>query len=140
LSTFPATATFIENMLAGIGGIDAALLIIAADEGVMPQTREHLAILDLLQIQSGIIVITKTDLVDDAEWLDLLEEDMRRALAGTVLQKLRWCASPPEPASASKNFFHARKRLSQTAPNASTSDDRVCRSTGFSPCPALAPS
>ncbi|MFO7585336.1 MAG: GTP-binding protein, partial [Anaerolineales bacterium] len=82
----PGHRDFIENMLAGIGGIDAALLIIAADEGVMPQTREHLAILDLLQIQSGIVVITKTDLVDDAEWLDLLEEDIRRALAGTVLQ------------------------------------------------------
>lgn len=82
----PGHRDFIENMLAGIGGIDAALLIIAADEGVMPQTREHLAILDLLQIQSGIVVITKTDLVDDAEWLDLLEDDIRRALAGTVLQ------------------------------------------------------
>lgn len=82
----PGHRDFIENMLAGIGGIDAALLIIAADEGVMPQTREHLAILDLLQIQSGIVVITKVDLVDDAEWLDLLEEDIRRALAGTVLQ------------------------------------------------------
>ncbi len=83
----PGHRDFIENMLAGIGGIDAALLIIAADEGVMPQTREHLAILDLLQIQAGIIVITKVDLIDDAEWLDLLEEDVRRALAGTVLQK-----------------------------------------------------
>ncbi|PKN91168.1 MAG: selenocysteine-specific translation elongation factor [Chloroflexi bacterium HGW-Chloroflexi-6] len=81
----PGHRDFIENMLAGIGGIDAALLIIAADEGVMPQTREHLAILDLLQIQTGIIVITKVDLIDDAEWLDLLEEDVRRALAGTVL-------------------------------------------------------
>ncbi|HAE59430.1 MAG TPA: selenocysteine-specific translation elongation factor [Anaerolineae bacterium] len=83
----PGHRDFIENMLAGIGGIDAALLIIAADEGVMPQTREHLAILDLLQIQTGIIVITKVDLMDDAEWLDLLEEDVRRALAGTVLSQ-----------------------------------------------------
>ena len=83
----PGHRDFIENMLAGIGGIDAALLIIAADEGVMPQTREHLAILDLLQIQTGIIVITKVDLIDDAEWLDLLEEDVRHALTGTVLSK-----------------------------------------------------
>lgn len=81
----PGHRDFIENMLAGIGGIDAALLIIAADEGVMPQTREHLAILDLLQIETGMIVITKVDLMDDAEWLELLEEDVRRALAGTVL-------------------------------------------------------
>lgn len=82
----PGHRDFIENMLAGIGGIDAALLVIAADEGVMPQTREHLAILDLLQIESGVIVLTKVDLIDDAEWLDLIEEDIRRALAATALQ------------------------------------------------------
>ena len=54
----PGHRDFIENMLSGIGGIDAALLVIAADEGVMPQTKEHLAILDLLQIPAGIIVLT----------------------------------------------------------------------------------
>jgi selenocysteine-specific elongation factor len=82
----PGHRDFIGNMLAGVGGIDAALLVIAADEGVMPQTREHLAILDLLQIQKGVVVITKTDMVDDAEWLSLVEEDIRRALAGTSLE------------------------------------------------------
>lgn len=82
----PGHRDFIENMLAGVGGIDAALLIIAADEGVMPQTREHLAILDLLQIPAGIIVLTKTDLVSDPDWLDLVESDIREALAGTVMQ------------------------------------------------------
>jgi selenocysteine-specific elongation factor len=82
----PGHRDFIENMLAGIGGIDAALLIIAADEGVMPQTREHLAILDLLQIQNGLVVITKTDLVDDSDWLDLVETDIRAVLAGTVME------------------------------------------------------
>ncbi|KAF0108588.1 MAG: selenocysteine-specific elongation factor [Anaerolineaceae bacterium] len=82
----PGHRDFIENMLAGIGGIDAALLVIAADEGVMPQTREHLAILDLLQIQSGIVVLTKIDLVDDPTWLDLVEADIRTVLRGTVLQ------------------------------------------------------
>ncbi len=61
----PGHRDFIDNMLAGVGGIDAALLVIAADEGIMPQTREHLAILDLLQIQTGIVVLTKIDLIED---------------------------------------------------------------------------
>lgn len=81
----PGHRDFIENMLAGIGGIDAALLVIAADEGVMPQTKEHLAILDLLQIPAGIIVLTKTDLASDPEWLALVESDVRAVVAGTVM-------------------------------------------------------
>ncbi|MFZ5856599.1 MAG: selenocysteine-specific translation elongation factor [Chloroflexota bacterium] len=81
----PGHRDFIENMLAGIGGIDAALLVIAADEGVMPQTREHLAILDLLQIPAGLIVLTKTDLASDSDWLDLVSNDVRAAVRGTVL-------------------------------------------------------
>src|SRR5512140_3248882 len=82
----PGHRDFIENMLSGIGGIDAALLIIAADEGVMPQTKEHLAILDLLQIPAGIIVLTKTDLIPDNDWLDLIESDVRTAVKETVMQ------------------------------------------------------
>lgn len=81
----PGHRDFIENMLAGVGGIDAALFVIAADEGIMPQTREHLAILDILQVLGGVIALTKIDLVDDADWLDLVEEDVRSYLAGTVL-------------------------------------------------------
>ena len=82
----PGHRDFIENMLSGIGGIDAALLVIAADEGVMPQTREHLAILDLLQIPAGLIVLTKTDLAPDPSWLDLVETDIRTAVRDTVLK------------------------------------------------------
>lgn len=82
----PGHRDFIENMLSGIGGIDAALLVIAADEGVMPQTREHLAILDLLQIPAGLIVLTKTDLASDPGWLDLVEADIRSVVRETVLQ------------------------------------------------------
>jgi selenocysteine-specific elongation factor len=82
----PGHRDFIENMLAGIGGIDAALLVIAADEGVMPQTKEHLAILDLLQIPAGLIVLTKTDLASDSSWLDLVETDIRAAVKDTVMQ------------------------------------------------------
>ena len=82
----PGHRDFIENMLAGIGGIDAALLVIAADEGVMPQTKEHLAILDLLQIPAGLIVLTKTDLAPDSGWLDLVETEVRAVVADTVMQ------------------------------------------------------
>ncbi|MDK1118213.1 MAG: selenocysteine-specific translation elongation factor [Anaerolineae bacterium] len=82
----PGHRDFIENMLAGIGGIDAALLVIAADEGVMPQTKEHLAIIDLLQIPTGLIALTKIDLASDSDWLDLVEKDIRSALAHTILE------------------------------------------------------
>jgi selenocysteine-specific elongation factor len=86
----PGHRDFIENMLAGVGGIDAALFVVAADEGVMPQTREHLSILDILQIQGGVVVLTKIDMIDDSEngrseWLDLVEDDLRKVLHGTVL-------------------------------------------------------
>ncbi len=81
----PGHRDFIENMLAGIGGIDMALFVVAADEGVMPQTREHLAILDLLQIQGGVVALTKIDMVSDPDWLDLVETDLHEVLANTVL-------------------------------------------------------
>ncbi|MBG7610022.1 MAG: selenocysteine-specific translation elongation factor, partial [Anaerolineae bacterium] len=81
----PGHRDFIENMLSGIGAIDACLFVVAADESVMPQTREHLAILDLLQIGSGVIALTKIDLVDDPDWLDLVEAEIRETLEGTVL-------------------------------------------------------
>ena len=82
----PGHRDFIENMLSGICGIDAALLVIAADEGIMPQTKEHLAILDLLQIPTGLIVLTKTDLAPDSGWLDLVETDIRATVANTVMK------------------------------------------------------
>lgn len=82
----PGHERFIKNMLAGVGGVDAALLVVAADEGPMPQTAEHLAILDLLEVERGIVVLTKRDMVDD-EWLDLVTEETRERLAGTVLEQ-----------------------------------------------------
>ncbi len=83
----PGHRDFIENMLAGVGGIDLALLVIAADEGVMPQTREHLAILNLLQVPSGIVVLTKIDMISDAEWLELVSLDIAEALSRTVFSE-----------------------------------------------------
>ena len=79
----PGHERFIKNMLAGVGAIDLALLIVAADESVMPQTREHLAILDLLRIRRGLVVITKTDLVDD-ELVELVQAEVEDALDGTA--------------------------------------------------------
>lgn len=80
----PGHESFIKNMLAGVGGIDAALLVVAADEGVMPQTREHLAILDLLRVKRGVVALTKCDLVD-AEWLELVREEIAEQLEPTTL-------------------------------------------------------
>ncbi len=80
----PGHESFIKNMLAGVGGIDAALLVIAADEGVMPQTREHLAILDLLRVPRGVVALTKADLVDE-EWLELVREEVEELLRPTTL-------------------------------------------------------
>ncbi|MBR0441630.1 MAG: selenocysteine-specific translation elongation factor, partial [Firmicutes bacterium] len=81
----PGHEKFIRNMLAGIGGIDIVLLVVAADEGVMPQTVEHLDIMRLLDIKRGIIVITKADLADE-DWLELVEDDIRTACAGSFLE------------------------------------------------------
>ena len=80
----PGHERFIKNMLAGVGGIDIALLVVAADEGVMPQTREHLAILDLLAIDAGVVAVTKRDLVDD-DWLELVKAEVEETLAPTTL-------------------------------------------------------
>jgi len=82
----PGHERFIKNMLAGVGGIDVALLVVAADEGLMPQTEEHLAILDLLQVKAGVVAITKKDLVDE-EWLALVEEELRERLQSTTLRQ-----------------------------------------------------
>lgn len=81
----PGHIDFIDNMLTGMGGIEGALLVIAADEGIMPQTREHLAILNLLEVPRGIIVLTKVDLISDNAWLDLVEEDIRQTVCSTTL-------------------------------------------------------
>lgn len=90
----PGHERFIKNMLAGVGGFDAALLVIAADEGVMPQTEEHLAILNLLQIERGVVALTKCDMVDD-EWLELMQEEVRERLQNSLLKN-----APIVPVSA----------------------------------------
>ncbi len=81
----PGHERLVKNMLAGAGGIDLVLLVIAADEGIMPQSREHLYICNLLKIKSGLIAITKADLVEK-EWLELLEDDVKNFVKGTFLE------------------------------------------------------
>ena len=82
----PGHEKFIRNMVAGVSGIDAALLTIAADDGIMPQTREHFDILSILGVPAGVVALNKIDLVDDPEWLDLLEEEIREFLAGSFME------------------------------------------------------
>ncbi|MGF6376091.1 selenocysteine-specific elongation factor [Clostridiales Family XIII bacterium PM5-7] len=82
----PGHERFVKNMLAGIGGIDMVLLVIGLDEGVRPQTTEHLEILKMLHIDKGIIVFTKNDLVDDEEWKALVEEETKGLVKGSFLE------------------------------------------------------
>ncbi|KJR99068.1 MAG: translation elongation factor [Peptococcaceae bacterium BRH_c4a] len=81
----PGHERFIKNMLAGVGGMDMVMLVIAADEGVMPQTREHMDIIQLLQVTHGIVVLTKVDMVDQ-DWLALVKEEVTGFLKDTVLE------------------------------------------------------
>ena len=112
----PGHERFIGNMLAGVGGVDLVLLVVAANEGVMPQTKEHVAILDLLEIKKGIVAITKKDLVDD-EWLSLVRMDIEVLLKPTTL-----AGSPIVPVSVinkeglTKLVDTIDKRLDETEP------------------------
>ena len=81
----PGHERFIKNMLAGVGGVDLALLVVAADESVMPQTREHLAILDLIEVTRGVVALTKADLVEE-EWLEIAAEEVAETLEGSALE------------------------------------------------------
>src|SRR4030088_1994570 len=82
----PGHARFIRNMLAGVHGLDAVLLVVAADEGVMPQTREHLEIVDLLEVNRGMAVGTKVDLVEP-DWLELVSAELSETLSHTSLAR-----------------------------------------------------
>src|SRR5512147_1202444 len=90
----PGHEGLIKNMLAGVGGIDIVMLVIAADEGIMPQTREHLAICDLLRVKQGLIALTKKDAVEP-DWIALVRDEVRDFVKGTFLEK-----SPIVPVSA----------------------------------------
>jgi selenocysteine-specific elongation factor len=107
----PGHEAFVRTMVAGATGIDLALLVVAADEGVMPQTREHLAILSLLGVRGGVVALTKRDLVDD-DWLALVEEDVRAALGPTPLAS---AAIVPVSATSGAGLDALREALADAA-------------------------
>ncbi|MCE5242154.1 MAG: selenocysteine-specific translation elongation factor [Syntrophobacteraceae bacterium] len=106
----PGHERFVKHMVAGATGIDLVALVIAADEGVMPQTREHMEICQLLQVKKGLVVLTKTDLVDDPDWIEMVKEDVAEFLKGTFLE-----GSPIIPVSAVKGegIDELKKELSR---------------------------
>lgn len=107
----PGHERLVRNMLAGAGGIDMVILVIAADEGIMPQSKEHLAICDLLRIKSGIIAITKADLVEK-DWLDLVIEEVREFVKGTFLERAEII---PVSARSGYNLDLLKERIHQLA-------------------------
>ncbi len=132
----PGHERFVKNMLAGVGGIDLVMLVIAADEGVMPQTREHLAICQLLRVRSGLVVLTKADLAE-SDWLELVQEDVRSFLRGTFLD-----GAPILPVSAKTGqglpaLREALRTLARAVPSRGTDAtfrlpiDRVFTIRGF---------
>lgn len=110
----PGHERFVKNMVAGAVGIDMVLLVVAADEGVMPQTREHLEICTLLGVKKGIVVLTKTDMIDDPDWLELAGEDVKTALKGSFLEN-----APIIPVSAQTGtgIDKLKTQISETAKN-----------------------
>src|SRR5213594_1064948 len=132
----PGHERFVKNMLAGVGGIDLAMLVIAADEGVMPQTREHLAICSLLHIRTGLVVLTKTDTVE-SDWIELVRDDVATLVRGTFLE-----GAPVVPVSAKTGagldeLRATLRRLAATVPARGTDQlprlpiDRVFTIKGF---------
>jgi len=107
----PGHERFVKNMLAGVGGIDLALLVIAADEGVMPQTREHLAICQLLRIKAGMVALTKTDLVEP-DWIELVKDDVTRLLADTFFAG---CPIVPISVKTGQGLPELRRTLAELA-------------------------
>ncbi len=111
----PGHERFIRNMLAGASSVDLALLVVAADDSVMPQTREHLEILQLLGVPAGLVVLTKCDLAD-ASWLDLVEEEVRQLVAGSVLEGARIVRASAATGQGVEDVREAIAELAETLP------------------------
>lgn len=132
----PGHERFIKNMLAGVSGIDIVLLVIAGDEGVMPQTREHLNILSLLDVKRGIIVVTKKDMVEE-EWLEVVIEDIREYLQGTFLEDAEVVPVSSTTGEGIKELIESIDKMSEEVPEKDSGNcfrlpvDRVFTIGGF---------
>jgi selenocysteine-specific elongation factor len=132
----PGHERFVKNMLAGVGGIDLAMLIIAADEGVMPQTREHLAICSLLRVRTGLVVLTKTDTVE-ADWIELVRDDVAGLVRGTFLEEAPVVAVSAKTGAGLDELRVTLRSLAATVPQRGTEHlarlpiDRVFTIKGF---------
>ncbi len=133
----PGHIDFIDNMLAGMGGIDGVMLVIAADEGIMPQTREHLDIIDLLEIKRGVVILNKVDLIEDPVWLDLIEEEISQEISNSSLsgaRVIRFSAKTREGLADLKKFLQEFSKESMPQPLTNSprlSVDRVFSLQGF---------
>ena len=117
----PGHDAFVRTMLAGATGVELALLVIAADEGVMPQTREHLAILTLLGVRRGVVALTKRDLVED-DWLALVTDDVRRLLAGSALEGAEIVPCSATTGAGLDDVRHAIAAAAARVPSRNASD------------------
>ena len=132
----PGHEKFVKNMVAGATGIDIVALVIAADEGIMPQTREHMEICSLLEIQHGLVVLTKVDLVDD-EWLDLVKEELNEFTRDTFLETAPVVAVSSTTGQGLPDFIAALDTISRGIPERQQSGlfrlpvDRVFTMKGF---------
>lgn len=111
----PGHERFVRNMLAGIGGVDIVMLVVAADEGMMPQTREHLEILKLLNIPAGVVILTKTDLVEDG-WVDLVTEELRAELDGTFLEEAPIIPFSAQTGAGKEDIIEVLAQLADSIP------------------------
>ena len=132
----PGHEKFVKNMVAGATGIDIVALIVAADEGVMPQTREHMEICTLLGIKHGIVVLTKIDLVDE-EWMELVTEDVREFVQGSFLEDAPVVHVSSTTGQGIKDLVNTLDELSSDVPERPRSSlfrlpvDRVFTMKGF---------
>jgi len=134
----PGHEKFVRAMVSGVAGMDLVMLVIAADEGIMPQTREHLDILRLLGVKNGLVVLTKRDLADQ-DWLDLVTEEVREFVAGTFLEASPIIAVSSKTGEGMEELKCELARLAEGAAAKGREEASVCLWTGSSVWPVSVP-